>query len=397
MRVSKGGARDCMRGGARAAATGSARLRERPAVVGREFDPVLARCTRHVTECAQAHLAAMEQVFPAVAEIHRRDEVGLQPVRARAVGDLHAFEADHGLRVLARREGVAGERLQFPAVAGERHAFAVNGRDARIDPVVAAHELGRVQRARRAVQLGRRAFLLDAAVAQQQDAVGHRHRFGLVVRDAQGRQPERHDQFAQPGARFLAQLRVEVRQRFVEQDHRRVVDERARNRDALLLATRQLMRKAFREMAEAELVERGLHAALLFGRCDAAQLQPVADVVGDGTVRPQRVRLEHEAERALLDGQIDALRAVEEHAIVELDAAVGRLFKAGHRAQQRGLAAARRAEQAHDFAGLQFERHALEDRIGAIAEVQVVDDELIHEVSLRNAGPRRDRRRPSRC
>ena len=97
-------------------------------------------------------------------------------------------------------------------------------------------------------------------------------------------------------------------------------------------------------------------------------------------MRPQRVGLEHQPERALLDRQVQAARAVEEGAGVERDAAGMRLFEAGHRAQQGGLAAARGAEQADHLAGLQFERHTLEDRIAAVAEMEIVDAELIHEV-----------------
>ena len=67
---------------------------------------------------------------------------------------------------------------------------------------------------------------------------------------------EPHDELAQPRPRFLAQLRVEVRQRLVHQHDRRVVDERARDRDALLLAARELMRQPLRERAEAEIGER---------------------------------------------------------------------------------------------------------------------------------------------
>ena len=81
----------------------------------------------------------------------------------------------------------------------------------------------------------------------------------------------RHDQLAQPGARLLAQLGVEVGQRLVEQDHRRVVDQRARERDALLLAARELVRKALAEVAERELLERRVDAL-----ADLARRRPCA-------------------------------------------------------------------------------------------------------------------------
>ena len=49
-----------------------------------------------------------------------------------------------------------------------------------------------------------------------------------------------------------AQLRVEIAQRFVHQDDRAVRHDAARERDALLLAARQLRRAAFGERAEAD-------------------------------------------------------------------------------------------------------------------------------------------------
>ncbi len=110
----------------------------------------------------------------------------------------------------------------------------------------------------------------------------------------------RDDQLAQPGARLLAQLGVEIGQRLVQQDDGRVVDERAGERDALLLAAGELVRKALGEVPERQLLERRLHARRDVARRDLAKFQAVRDVVGHRLVRPQRVRLEHETEVAAL-------------------------------------------------------------------------------------------------
>ena len=61
---------------------------------------------------------------------------------------------------------------------------------------------------------------------------------------------------SQPGARLLAQLGVEIGERLVEQDHRRLVDQRARERDALLLAAGELVRVARGQMREPDLRQR---------------------------------------------------------------------------------------------------------------------------------------------
>src|SRR6185295_11402363 len=93
----------------------------------------------------------------------------------------------------------------------------------------------------------------------------------------------------------------------------------------------------------------------LAGR-DVTQLEPVRDVLEYRAMRPQRVGLEYEAEIALLDRDVDAGGAVEEHDIADRDPAAGRLFEPGDRAEQRRLAAARRAEERHDLARLQRQR-----------------------------------------
>ena len=53
-------------------------------------------------------------------------------------------------------------------------------------------------------------------------------------------------------AQVLAQLRVEIGQRLVEQTDRRLGDERTPKRDALLLAAGQLRRLAAQQRLEAE-------------------------------------------------------------------------------------------------------------------------------------------------
>src|SRR5208337_3220703 len=100
---------------------------------------------------------------------------------------------------------------------------------------------------------------------------------------------------AQPGTRLLAQLWVEIGQRLVEQDDGRLVNQRPRERHALLLAAGQLVRIALGEMLKADPVERTLDAGLDVGGADMPQLEAVCDVLKYRAVRPQRVGLKHEA------------------------------------------------------------------------------------------------------
>ena len=84
-----------------------------------------------------------------------------------------------------------------------------------------------------------RADLLDTAAVHHDHTVGQRHRFGLVVRHIEARHAEPLLDRAKLVAHLQAQLRVEIAQRLVEQQHLRLEHERARDRDALLLAARQ--------------------------------------------------------------------------------------------------------------------------------------------------------------
>src|SRR5689334_11995323 len=59
---------------------------------------------------------------------------------------------------------------------------------------------------------------------------------------------------------FLAGLRVEVARRFVGEKNRGLVDERARDRDALTLSTRQLVRAVSHSRAELDPLERASRA-----------------------------------------------------------------------------------------------------------------------------------------
>ena len=141
-------------------------------------------------------------------------------------------------------------RAPVPRGSSPRRRASPCRRDDLIDlpfeAVVAAHEVRGEERVRRVVHLLRRALLLDHAVVEEQDPVRHRHGLALVVGDHERGELHLEDQPAQPRARLLAKLRIEVRERLVHEDHGRVVDERARDRHALLLAAGELVRDSAR-------------------------------------------------------------------------------------------------------------------------------------------------------
>ncbi len=99
---------------------------------------------------------------------------------------------------------------------------------------------------------------------------------------------------------LLAQAQVERAERLVEQQRARAVDERAGERDALLLAAGQLGRLALAEVAELHELERLVRARADIVLGDLPPLEPEGDVLLDAQMREQRVGLEDGVDVALV-------------------------------------------------------------------------------------------------
>src|SRR5580692_8866709 len=109
------------------------------------------------------------------------------------------------------------------------------------------------------------------------------------------------------------------------------------------------MRLALREVAELHETKHGGHAVLDFRLGYAVLLQAEGDVLLDGHVREQRVRLKHHVDRPLIRWHAGHILAVDEY----LPRA--RRFESAQHAQQRGFAATRGAQQAEYFALVDFQ------------------------------------------
>ena len=81
-------------------------------------------------------------------------------------------------------------------------------------------------------------------MVEDREAVAHRQRLLLVVRDVDERDPELLLDPLQLDLQLLAELEVERAERLVEEERLRPVDDRARERDPLALAARELGRLA---------------------------------------------------------------------------------------------------------------------------------------------------------
>src|SRR5690606_26053548 len=197
-----------------------------------------------------------------------------------------------------------------------------------------------------------RADLPQPAVAQDRDPVGEGDDVLLVVDDDEGGRPGA----AQDAAELVPQRRLEqgvqVAERLVEEQHRGFRREGARQRGALLLAARELVRVAAGQVGEPHEFEHLAHAlpAAVAGQA----VEPEAHVRLHREVREQRVVLEDEADAAAL-GRHRA-RAVVDDAAADEDRARGGRLEPGNEPQQRGLARAAPAHQPHDLARLDPQR-----------------------------------------
>ena len=104
-------------------------------------------------------------------------------------------------------------------------------------------------------------------------------------------------------------------------------------------------------------------ANLIEGTIELPELQAVGDVLSHRHMRPQRVALEHHRDVALLGWQHAGGRG--DDTVAKRDLAGAGLHEAGNEAQRRGLAAARRPEQAHELSVLDGERDVVENRQAA--------------------------------
>ena len=109
------------------------------------------------------------------------------------------------------------------------------------DEIGDADELGDEGVGRAAIGIDRLRHLLDHAAVHDDDLVGHDQRLALVVGDVDGGDAE----FALDAAEFelhlLAQFAVERGERLVEEQKVGLEDQRARDRDALLLPAGQFV------------------------------------------------------------------------------------------------------------------------------------------------------------
>ena len=259
-----------------------------------------------------------------------------------------------------------GEQLELPDPDAAPAVGPPDGLG--VEQVRDAEEISDVGRRRLLVDLAGRADLLDPALVHHREAVGHREGLFLVVRDVDEGYADLLLQGLQLDLERLAELGVERAERLVQQQHRGVEDQSARERHPLLLAPRELVRLAVAELLHLHEGERlsDPGAGLLPGR--PREAQPEGDVLGDRQVGEEGVALEHGVDVALVR------RGVRDVLAVEQDPSPAGTLEAGDHAQRRGLAAPARAEQREELARRDVQVYAAHRLEGAVALGEV--DEL---------------------
>jgi hypothetical protein len=189
-------------------------------------------------------------------------------------------------------------------------------------------------------------------------------------------------QFLDLGAHLHAKLRVQIRQRLVEQEHLRHPDDRATHRDALPLPTGKLTRIA---------IEIGLEAEDIGGLGDVLrdlvlgflrEHQRERHVVAHRHVRIERVILEHHRDVALLR------RNAVDHPPADGNLAAADFLQPGDHAQKGRLAATRRSDQHAELAVGDFDVDAADHVRRSEILAHLADAYCRHYLLLYTGGPR---------
>ena len=243
----------------------------------------------------------------------------------------------------------------------DTHLAVACVRDHALERVYRADEVGDEAAVREFVNLIGLTNLQEAALFHHGDAVGQRHRLLLVVRDDNESNPKLVLNVHEFELRLLTQFLVQGRERLIQQQHLGSLDECTCQRNALLLSAGQLLRLACAEIAQLHEVEHLIDPGRNFVAGHVLLLQAVRDVLFDGHMRKDGIRLKHHVHRPLvrrLPGYVDT---------VDLDRPRVRRLKPGQHPEQRRLAASGSAEYREQLSP-------------ADVQVDVIDGDKVAEV-----------------
>jgi len=184
------------------------------------------------------------------------------------------------------------------------------------------------------IQLVRSAHFQQPTQVHDADPIRERERFLLIVRHEDGRDPKLALHLADGAAQLLADLGIESAEGLIEEQYLGLVRERAGDGDALLLAAGELRGQALVHALESDEPQELAAPRMAGAGAHATHAQGKLNVVGDRHMTEERVVLKHEADVALLRGNMRDVTAMQR------DAPVIHSRQARDRAQQGALAAA---------------------------------------------------------
>ena len=139
-------------------------------------------------------------------------------------------------------------------------------------------------------------MLGDATSAKADLAIGTRRELGIVRCDDQG-EAAFGTHFVEEIEERLRRVRIETAGRLIGEEDSRTVDERAGERNALLLAGRELRRTVEGPIAQADPLEEWTRARLAGRFGPAREDLRERHILDRREVRQESERLEHEADR----------------------------------------------------------------------------------------------------
>jgi hypothetical protein len=301
-----------------------------------------------------------DAVFTDVAEEDLlADRAGMARARSRSERDIFGTHGDVDVVADLGSVGRGGMKAQA-AFALDLNLPAINRANPPRHEVHQSHEVGNDAVGGPGIDLEGRAELLKTAAMHHRDLVGQRQRLGLIMRHIDEGDAGATLKLLQLAAHLLAQLGVEIGERLVKQQDVRLDHQRARKRDPLLLAARELVGEAAFEPLQVDQDERLLDLVADLCRRELPELQAEGNVLVDRLVWPDGVVLEDHAHAACLGRDHAGRRG--EQPVVDMDrAGIGRDI-ARDQPQRRRLAAAGRAEQRDELIVLDLEVEILQRR-----------------------------------
>ena len=212
-----------------------------------------------------------------------------------------------------------------------------------IDKIRASDEPSDKSRLRSAIKRIRRIDLLQVALVHDGDSIRGHHRLGLIMGHVHHGDLELVVQPADFEAHLLAQVRIEVGERFVQQQHGGLDHNGPRQGHALLLPATQFSRITVAQIAHLHHLEDLTHATADLVGLEIAYLQTKAHVLRHSHVGPDSVALKDHRHLPLFRRQAGGGRG--NHLAIQLDGAGRGRHESRDHAQRRRLATARRPQQ----------------------------------------------------